>query len=186
MSADPAADHGDHRDRPGLRLHQRIPRRGQFRGYRGIDPRTVAGAGRVVGRVFQLCGGVRIWNRRRPDRGQGAGGPAICDALRDPGRAAGRHRLGPADLVLGAAHQFIARTDGRLFGRGHGACGAPERRAAHVRCHPVGRVDEDHYFHFRGAPVGHGPGLRVDDRGALDLPRGPARAPWTSTSASYN
>src|ERR1035438_2253860 len=142
----------------------------QFGGYRCVHPSAVTGPGGTVGRVFQFCGGLRIWHRRCPDSGQGAGGPAHCDALCDPGRTSGRYRLGPADLVLGAAHQFVARIDGRVFGRRDCPRRTPERRAAHVRRHSLGRVDEDDRLHFRSAPVGYGPGLGVDDCRPLDVP----------------
>ena len=45
----------------------------------------------------------------------------------------GRHRLGPDHLVARPAHQFVARPDRRVRGRGHGARGPAARHQPQLR-----------------------------------------------------
>ena len=110
-----------------VRLHQRLPRRGELDRDRRRDARPDAEARRRVGRVLQLRGRVLARDARREDDRQGH---------REPGRrgpaphlrgSRRRDRLEPPDVVVGPPVVVLARPHRRLRRRGRreGGPGCP-------------------------------------------------------------
>ena len=102
--------HLHRRHRAGLRLHQRLPRRGQLDRHRGLDARALAAHGRRVGGVLQLRRLRRLPAARRRHHRQGRSSiRSIVDNTVVAGRADRRDRLEPDHLVVRPPVELVAR-----------------------------------------------------------------------------
>ena len=130
--------------RAGLRLHQRLPRRGQLDRHRRLDPRADARQGGDLGRLLQFRRGVHLRHRgrARPSAAGLVDVSVVTFAVIFAGLL-GRDRLGPDHLVLRAADELVARADRRLRRRGR-------RQGRLRRDHRVG-LDQDADLHRAGA-----------------------------------
>ena len=132
----------------GVRLPQRLPRRGQLGGHGRLDARAEPAGGRRLGGLLQLRRLPALPPEGGGDDGQGHHRPGRRRQPRDRGHAARRLRLGRAHLVLGPADQLVARADRR-----HGRGGAGRRRACDAL--QLGRHRQDGAVHLPGAADRH-------------------------------
>ena len=152
-----------HPGRAHLRLHQRLPRRGELDRDGRLDAGAVAGQGGDLGGVLQFRRGVHLRHRRRQDGRHGHDRHQQSSRFAvDLRRAGRRDHLGPDHLVLRAADELVARADRRLRRRRGGEGGVR-------RDHP-GRLDQDDHLHR--AVAAHRACCRpgADDVDLLDLP----------------
>ena len=116
-------DRRDRRDRAGLRLHQRLPRRRELDRDRRLDARADARARRCVwAAFFNFIAFVVFPLHVAHTIGKGIIDPKIIDDAVLVRRAGRRHRLEPHHLVVRAAVQLVARAGRR-----------PDRRRASAR-----------------------------------------------------
>ena len=158
-----------HRRRPGLRLHQRLPRRGQLDRDRRLHPGAQPHPGRGLGRVLQLRRRVRVRRERGADDRQGHRAPGERGRARDPGGADRRDRLEPDHLVRRAS---------RPAPRTRSSAGWPARRSpgpASGSLVPAG-LARRRVFIVLSPLLGLALGVHADGRRDLDLsPRVPSR-----------
>jgi len=122
------ADSGrpDHQHRSGIRLYQRLSRRGEFhchhRGYPGVE----STAGRCLGGVFQLRGRFYVRHGCGGNGGRRVRESEHSDALCDSCWCHRRDHLGFDHVVAGPADQFFPRAHRRVRRRHDGAgCVSP-------------------------------------------------------------
>ena len=114
----------------GVRLHQRLSRRGELDRHRRLDARAVAALRRALGGVLQLRRLPRLPDARRDHDRQGRRRPEGDRHGRRVRRAHRRHRLGPDHLVVRHPVELVARADRRARRRRRRQAGAAVLDAA--------------------------------------------------------